>query len=88
LFEISALINHFQVEQICVRQRAALSFYSHKYKSEQSIVNKDTVKIIVDEDIKFAIERQLPYLTLGSRNCIKNPGDLLMVLVDVWIVTY
>ena len=87
-FESLALGEFFQVKRICVKPGAALSFQSHKHRSEHWIVVEGTAKVTIDDDIKLASEGQSVYVPLGAKHRMENPGEATMVLIEVQIGSY
>ena len=87
-FESLALGDRFQVKRICVKPGAALSLQSHKHRSEHWIVVEGTAKVTIDDQITLLLEGQSVFVPIGAKHRMENPGDALMVLIEVQIGTY
>ena len=47
-----------------------------------------TAKVTIDSEIDLVKEGQSVFVPLGSKHRLENPGDSLMVLIEVQIGTY
>ncbi len=87
-FESLAMGNQFQVKRICVKPGASLSLQSHKYRSEHWVVVEGTVKVTINDKVKFLSEGQSVYVPLNAIHRMENTGKLPMVLIEVQTGTY
>lgn len=87
-FESLVVGDRFQVKRICVKPGAALSLQSHRYRSEHWIVVEGTAKVTINKLIKFVEEGQSVYVPAEAVHRLENPGDKLMVLIEVQIGSY
>lgn len=87
-FESLALSTSFQVKRISVYPDAALSLQSHKYRSEHWIVVEGVAKVTIDNQVKLVEAGQSVYVPLGAVHRMENPGESLLVLIEVQIGTY
>jgi len=87
-FESLAIGDCFQVKRICVKPEAALSFQSHKHRSEHWVVVEGTANVTIDDEVKLVTEGQSVYVPLGAKHRMENPSKRPMVLIEVQIGTY
>jgi mannose-1-phosphate guanylyltransferase / mannose-6-phosphate isomerase len=87
-FERLALGDCFQVKRICVKPGAVLSLQSHKHRSEHWIVVNGKAKVTIEDEIKSMSTGQSVFVPAGDKHRIENPGEQLMVLIEVQIGTY
>jgi mannose-1-phosphate guanylyltransferase / mannose-6-phosphate isomerase len=87
-FDSLALGDCFQVKRICVKPGAALSLQSHNHRSEHWIVVEGTARVTIDDEVKFVSVGQSIYVPLGAKHRMENPGENLMVLIEVQIGDY
>ena len=87
-FESLALGDTFQVKRICVSPGASLSLQSHRHRSEHWIVVEGRAKVTIGDMIKVIEEGQSVYVPMGEVHRMENPGEELMVLIEVQIGNY
>ena len=73
----------WQVKLITVNPGGALSLQKHNHRSEHWIIVTGQAKVEIDEEIKFLHENQSCYIPLGSKHRLSNPGNEVLMLIEV-----
>ena len=87
-FETLAITDRFQVKRICVHPGAALSLQSHHHRSEHWVIVEGTAKVTVQGEEKLVTEGESVYIPMGSVHRMKNPGELLLIVIEVQTGSY
>lgn len=87
-FESLAIGERFQVKRICVNPGASLSLQSHEFRSEHWIVVQGVAKVTVNKEVKELVEGASIYIPRQAIHRMENPGETIMVLVEVQTGTY
>ncbi|WP_426270869.1 mannose-1-phosphate guanylyltransferase/mannose-6-phosphate isomerase [Dyella kyungheensis] len=78
----------FQVKRIVVKPGAALSLQKHHHRAEHWIVVSGTAEVTCDERVFLLGENQSTYIPLGSVHRLRNPGKVLLELIEVQSGSY
>ena len=60
----------------------------HHHRAEHWIVVTGTAEVEVDDNKSILTENQSPYIPLGSKHRLSNPGSINLVLIEVQSGTY
>ena len=55
----------------------------HKQRSEHWIIVDGQAKVEIDNEISILNSNESTYIPLGSRHRISNPGEKLLILIEV-----
>lgn len=80
--------NRFQVKRIVVKPGAALSLQKHHHRAEHWIVVSGTAEVTCDEKVFLLGENQSTFIPLGSTHRLRNPGKVLLELIEVQSGSY
>ena len=75
--------NKWQLKTIQVKPKAKLSLQMHKHRAEHWIVVSGVAEIEIDCNKKFLKENQSAYIPLGSKHRLSNPGEEVLMMVEV-----
>ncbi|WEN14958.1 mannose-1-phosphate guanylyltransferase/mannose-6-phosphate isomerase [Rhodanobacter sp. AS-Z3] len=78
----------FQVKRIVVKPGASLSLQKHHHRAEHWIVVSGTAEVTCDEKVFLLGENQSTYIPLGSKHRLRNPGKVLLELIEVQSGSY
>ncbi len=78
----------FKLKRIEVKPGAALSLQSHQHRSEHWIVVEGIAKITNGDQITMLEHNQSTYIPVGNKHRLENPGNDLLVLIEVQCGTY
>jgi mannose-1-phosphate guanylyltransferase/mannose-6-phosphate isomerase len=87
-FESLVIGDRFQVKRIHVKPGAALSLQSHHHRAEHWIVVSGTAEVTINENVQLVTENQSVYIPLGAVHRMRNPGKVMMVLIEVQTGSY
>ena len=73
----------FQVKRLAVYPGAKLSLQSHKHRSEHWVVVQGQAIVTCDEKNFTLSSNQSTYIPLGAKHRLANPGDELLVVIEV-----
>jgi mannose-1-phosphate guanylyltransferase/mannose-6-phosphate isomerase len=80
--------DRYQVKRITVKPGAALSIQKHHHRAEHWTVVQGVARVLCD-DREFELrENESTYLPLGAIHRLENPGDELLVLIEVQYGSY
>ncbi|MFZ0871806.1 MAG: mannose-1-phosphate guanylyltransferase/mannose-6-phosphate isomerase, partial [Rhodanobacter sp.] len=80
--------DRFQVKRIVVKPGASLSLQKHHHRAEHWIVVSGTAEVTCDEKVFLLGENQSTFIPLGSRHRLRNPGKVLLELIEVQSGSY
>jgi mannose-1-phosphate guanylyltransferase / mannose-6-phosphate isomerase len=80
--------DRFQVKRIMVKPGAALSLQKHHHRAEHWIVVSGTAEVTCDEKVFLLGENQSTFIPLGSQHRLRNPGKVLLELIEVQSGSY
>lgn len=80
--------DRFQVKRIVVKPGAALSLQKHHHRAEHWIVVSGTAEVTCDDQVFLLAENQSTYIPLGSVHRLRNPGKVLLELIEVQSGSY
>ena len=75
--------NKWQLKTIQVKPKAKLALQMHKHRAEHWIVVSGVAEIEIDCNKKFLKENQSAYIPLGSKHRLSNPGEEVLMMVEV-----
>ncbi|WP_430391396.1 mannose-1-phosphate guanylyltransferase/mannose-6-phosphate isomerase [Dyella sp. 20L07] len=78
----------FQVKRIVVKPGAALSLQKHHHRAEHWIVVSGTAEVTCDDNVFLLGENQSTYIPLGSVHRLRNPGKVLLEIIEVQSGSY
>ena len=73
----------FQVKRIKVKPGARLSLQSHTRRAEHWIVVRGTARVTRDNDVFELFANQSPYIPIGAKHRLENPGTEMLELIEV-----
>ena len=79
---------HWQVKRLEIKPKSSISLQKHEYRSEHWIVVSGTAKVQIDDDLSTLKENQSAYVPAGSKHRLSNPGEILLVLIEVQSGSY
>jgi mannose-1-phosphate guanylyltransferase/mannose-6-phosphate isomerase len=80
--------DRFQVKRIVVKPGASLSLQKHHHRAEHWIVVSGTAEVTCDDKIFLLGENQSTYIPLGSVHRLRNPGKVVLELIEVQSGSY
>ena len=80
--------SRFQVKRITVKPGATLSLQKHHHRAEHWIVVTGTAEVTCNDSVFLLTENQSAYIPLGSTHRLKNPGKLMLELIEVQSGSY
>jgi len=80
--------DRFQVKRIIVKPGAALSLQKHHHRAEHWIVVSGTAEVTCDDKVFLLGENQSTFIPLGSVHRLRNPGKVLLELIEVQSGSY
>ena len=87
-FESLVRGDQFQVKRIVVNPGEALSLQSHSFRSEHWVVVEGTARVTIDNRVELVGENQSVYIPSGSKHRLENPGESIVVLIEVQTGSY
>ena len=87
-FESLVQGERFQVKRIVVNAGEALSLQSHSFRSEHWVVVEGTARVTIDDRVELVGENQSVYIPSGSKHRLENPGEGIVVLIEVQTGSY
>ena len=78
----------FQVKRLAVYPDAKLSLQSHKHRAEHWVVVQGTALVTIDDIEKTLQANQSIYIPLGAKHRLANPGQCLLVVIEVQSGSY
>lgn len=75
--------SRWQVKRIEVKPGSQLSLQRHKHRAEHWVVVSGNAKVEIDENKFLLKENESVFIPLGSKHRLGNPGDSLLVLIEV-----
>jgi len=78
----------FQVKRIVVKPGASLSLQKHHHRAEHWIVVSGTAEVTCDDKVFLLGENQSTYIPLGSKHRLRNPGKVVLELIEVQSGSY
>jgi len=80
--------DRFQVKRIVVKPGASLSLQKHHHRAEHWIVVSGTAEVTCDDKVFLLGENQSTYIPLGSVHRLRNPGKVVLELIEVQSGSY
>ncbi len=80
--------NRFQVKRIVVNPGEELSLQMHHHRAEHWIVVKGTAIVTRGEEEVLLSENQSTYIPIGVKHRLKNPGNILLEIIEVQSGSY
>jgi mannose-1-phosphate guanylyltransferase/mannose-6-phosphate isomerase len=80
--------DRFQVKRIVVKPGASLSLQKHHHRAEHWIVVSGTAEVTCDEKVFLLAENESTYIPLGSVHRLRNPGKVVLELIEVQSGSY
>ena len=74
---------NFKVKRIEVLPGRRLSYQKHSQRSEHWIVVQGTAKVTLDDRDIIVATGQAIDIAIGSAHRVENPGDVLLVFIEV-----
>ena len=78
----------YQVKRICVKPGASLSLQMHHHRAEHWIVVRGTAEITKGKEVFLLTENQSTYIPLGEVHRLRNPGKVMLELIEVQVGAY
>ena len=78
----------WQVKRLEINPKSSLSLQLHHKRSEHWVVVKNVAKVEINGKISFLKENESIYVPLGSKHRLSNPGDEILILIEVQSGTY
>ena len=73
----------WQVKRLEIKPNSSISLQMHKQRSEHWIIVDGKAKVEIDNEISILNSNESTYIPLGSRHRISNPGEKLLILIEV-----
>ena len=73
----------WQLKTIEVKPKAKLSLQMHHHRAEHWVVVKGFAEIEIDNNKKILQQNQSVYIPLGSKHRLSNPGEEILMMVEV-----
>ena len=73
----------WQLKTIEVKPKAKLSLQMHKHRAEHWVVVKGTAEVEINNHKKILKDNQSAYIPLGAKHRLSNPGNELLMMVEV-----
>ena len=80
--------DNWQVKTIEVRPGGKLSLQLHNHRSEHWVILKGIANVQIDDKQETLEANQSVYIPLGSKHRLSNPGNTLLLLIEVQSGTY
>ena len=80
--------NRFQVKRIVVNPGEELSLQMHHHRAEHWIVVKGTAIVQCGDEEILLSENQSTYIPIGVKHRLKNPGNILLEIIEVQSGSY
>lgn len=87
-YECLAKGKRFQVKRIVVNPGEQLSLQLHYHRAEHWIIVSGTAEITNGESKGIFTENQSTFIPLGTVHCLKNPGCIPLVIIEIQSGTY
>ena len=78
----------YQVKRIKVSPGASLSLQKHHHRAEHWVVVRGTAEVTRGEDVFTLGENESTYIPLGVKHRLRNPGKLVLELIEVQVGAY
>ena len=78
----------FQVKRIMIKPRQSTSMQRHFRRAEHWIVVSGTAEVTCGDKTFILNENESTYIPLGQQHRLKNPGDVLLELIEVQSGSY
>ena len=78
----------FQVKRLTVKPGATLSLQMHHHRAEHWIVVSGTARVTRGDDVFMLSENESPYIPLGTRHRLENPGTIPLEIIEVQSGSY
>ncbi len=78
----------FQVKRIVVKPGASLSLQMHHHRAEHWIVVSGTAEVTLGDKVTLLAENQSTYIPLGHVHRLRNPGKVVLELIEVQSGSY
>jgi len=75
--------DRFQVKRIGVKPRASISLQKHHHRAEHWIVVVGTAEVTCGTDTFLLSENQSTYIPIGEVHRLKNPGKVVLEMIEV-----
>jgi mannose-1-phosphate guanylyltransferase/mannose-6-phosphate isomerase len=75
--------DRFQVKRIGVKPGASISLQKHHHRAEHWIVVAGTAEVTCGADTFLLSENQSTYIPIGEIHRLKNPGKVLLEMIEV-----
>jgi mannose-1-phosphate guanylyltransferase/mannose-6-phosphate isomerase len=80
--------DRFQVKRIGVKPGASLSLQMHHHRAEHWIVVAGTAEVTCGSQNYLLSENQSTYIPIGEVHRLKNPGKVLLEMIEVQSGSY
>ena len=87
-YEVLVLGERFQVKRLIVKPGAVLSLQLHHHRAEHWVVVRGTAEVTVNDEVIMLREEQSINIPLGSRHRLKNPGRILLEIIEIQTGSY
>lgn len=82
-YEILTEEAHYKVKRIIVKPGASLSLQSHHHRSEHWVIVTGIAEVTNGDKIMTLTQNQSTYIPAETKHRLRNPGDVLLELVEV-----
>ena len=87
-FDVLGKATGFQVKRLLVNPGAALSLQKHKHRTEHWIVLSGVAEVTCNDHVFLLKKNQITSIPLGSIHRLKNPGAIVLELIEVQLGNY
>ena len=78
----------WQVKRINVNPEASLSLQKHKFRTEHWIIVSGIALVEIEGEKKILKENESTFIPLGFKHRLSNPGEDLLILIEVQSGSY
>ena len=87
-YEVIDQGDRYKVKNIEVKSGSSLSLQQHHHRTEHWIVVSGTALVQLNDDKQLLTENQSPYIQLGCKHRLSNPGKIPLKIIEVQSGSY
>tara|TARA_B100000212_G_scaffold339336_1_gene317623 strand:+ start:5575 stop:7029 length:1455 start_codon:yes stop_codon:yes gene_type:complete len=80
--------SNWQVKRINVNPGASLSLQKHNFRTEHWIIVSGVASVEIGDEKKILKKNESTYIPLGIRHRLSNPGEKILILIEVQSGSY
>lgn len=78
----------YQVKQICLKPRAAISLQMHYHRAEHWVVVEGQARVTRDGDVTDLATNESTYIPIGMTHRLENPTDGVLKIIEIQSGSY